>query len=251
MAGHVSVVVPVSRGPGERYALKVGWPHALSQGEHIALRLWDGGPAARLAAADPASLTMLLEWLDPSRTLRVEPLDEACAAIGRLLGSVARPAPPILPEAEAWLADELSRPAAGDLPRRLTARAAGLLRGLGGGHTPRVVHGDLHFENVLARARQEGGSEWAAIDPQPLAGHPGLDLQAVLRNRAAEYPPGSGLRWGVRHRLGIVCEAAGLDEDEARMWCYLRTCVDAIWAVEDGDRDEVRLHVSLMKALDG
>ncbi len=249
MAGHASVVLPVRR-DGERLALKAGWPHALAHVEHVALRLWAGGPAARLAAADPSSTTMLIERLDPGRTLAAEPLDEACETLGRLLGSLAVPAPPVVPEARGWLAAELARPAAAELPRRLTSRATGLLDDLGNS-PPRLVHGDLHFDNVLARPLPDGRREWVAIDPQPLAGHPGLDLQAVLRDRTEEYPPGSGLRWGVRNRLGIVCEAAGLDEDEARLWCYLRTCVDAIWAVEDGDHDQVRLHISLMKALDG
>ena len=109
-----------------------------------------------------------------------------------------------------------------------------------------LVHGDLHYENVLAGDREP----WLAIDPQPLAGHPGWDLHAVLRNRRDELGTGATLRWSVRRRTDILCEAAGIDEEVARRWTIVRCAIEAVWALDDGNADEVSFSIALAKALD-
>src|SRR5437660_1452079 len=46
----------------------------------------------------------------------------------------------------------------------------------------RLLHWDLHFENVLAAEREP----WLAIDPKPLVGDPGFDVLPALGNRWEE-----------------------------------------------------------------
>ena len=70
-----------------------------------------------------------------------------------------------------------------------------------------------------------------------MAGHPGFEIQPLLRNRTEELGTGSAFRYLVRRRLEICCEAAGIDEDEALAWTYVHTAMEAGWAGADGDRD--------------
>ncbi len=252
-AGHTAVVVPVRR-QEQRLALKLSWPHPMLLGEVLALRHWAGRGAARLVAADPGAGLILLERLDADHDLSGEPLHQACEALGEVLALLHRPAPAGIVRATLWLAEQLS-PTQPGVPRRLLDRARGLLDELAGdADPPLLLHGDLHFGNVLGALplaeERTTGDEWVAIDPQPLAGAAGLELQAALRNRLDEYPDGSGFRWGVRYRVGLICDSAGIDEELARRWAIVRACVDAVWAAADGDSAAVSLHIALMKALD-
>ncbi len=244
--GWTAAVVPVRRG-GERLALKVAWPHPEGRYEHLALRSWNGDGAVRLVAALPSDGLLLLERLETEDLTEVW-ADEACAVVGGLLKRLHVPAPPRLPRMTEYLVPHLERmqrrPA---VPRRVVTRTLGLARELLNGEVPDLLlHTDLHYENVL-RAPSGG---WTAIDPKPVAGHPGFDLWPVLRNRAGELGTGAALRWSVRNRLAIVAAAAGVDEDEARAWTLLRAGVEVSWTSVLDDGDALSTCVALHKALD-
>lgn len=252
--GCTAVVVPVDRA-GERLALKLVWPHTDGAGEALALRLWDGDGAARLVAAHPGRGALLLEWLDPDRDLEdpMIDIDTACEIIGRLLGRLHIPAPPNIRSLAEFCDQHLHGPDGlghfGErLPRRAVDRAIGLATDLLGAAdaTSTLVHGDLHFRNVLAGDRHP----WLTIDPKPLAGHPGIELQPVLRNRVAELGTGSEFRWSVRRRLEVVCDAAGIDEDAARGWTIVISTLEAMGAARGDIAEHVSLHLALAKALD-
>jgi streptomycin 6-kinase len=134
------------------------------------------------------------------------------------------------------------------LPRRVIERATHLAAGLTGQPDcdGTLLHADLHFGNVLAGSREP----WLAIDPKPMAGHPGWELQPVLRNRVGELGTGSSFRHLVRRRFEIVCEAAGIDEDAARAWTILSSAIQANWSSLDGEPEQVTLHLALAKALE-
>ncbi len=244
--GWTAVVVPVRRGD-ERLALKVTWPHPEGRQEHVALRLWDGSGAVRLVAAHPTDGLLLLERLDADEDLREVWADEACATIGGLLTILGVPAPPQVEPLTSYLPPHLERmerrPA---VPRRVVARTQGLARELLTDQRPgSLLHIDLHYENVL---RAPDG-RWLAIDPKPLSGHQGFELLPALRNRIDEMGTGAAFRWSVRHRLGILAEAAGIDEDEARAWSLLRAGLEVSWAVTEGE-ESMTTCIALTKALD-
>ena len=246
--GWTAVVAPVTR-DGEPLALKVVRPSVDTDGEPLALRHWAGDGAVRLVAAEPSRGALLLERLDPARDLLALDIEEACTVIGSLLARLHRPAPPGLrrlgPWSQGWL-EELAR--RDTLPRRFVSRARGLQRELQAAPDGEaaLLHGDLHFENVLAGAREP----WLAIDPQPIGGHPGFELHAVLRNRTDELGAGAAFRWSVRRRVDVVCEAAGIDPDVARLWTIVRCGIEAVWALDDGNSREVSFSIALAKALD-
>ena len=252
--GWTAVVVPVRR-DGEQLALKLVWPHAESRDEPLVLRHWDGHGAVRLVAADPRRSVLLLEALDPTRDLGSVDVDTACTVAGQLLAQLHVPAPAGLRRLSTVARDQLARleSAEGALPRRMLERTAALVHDLVTDDRcdATLVHTDLHYRNVLASLPGSGRPEWLSIDPHAMAGHPGFEIQPLLRNRTDELGTGSTFRYLVRRRLEICCEAAGVDEDEALAWTYVHTAMEAGWAAGDGDRDAVSFNVALLKALDG
>lgn len=252
--GWTAVVVPVRR-DGVHLALKLVWPHVESRDEPLVLRHWDGRGAVRLVAADPARSALLLEALDPTRDLRSVDVDGACRTIGELLRQLHVPAPAGLRPLSTFAHEQLARlqEAEGALPRRMLGRTATLVRELTADDRcdATLVHTDLHYENVLASLPGSGRPDWLAIDPHAMAGHPGFEIQPLLRNRTDELGTGSTFRYLVRRRLEICCEAAEIDEEEALAWTYVHTAMEAGWAAGDGDRDAVSFNVALLKALDG
>jgi streptomycin 6-kinase len=252
--GWTAVVVPVRR-DGEHFALKLVWPHIEARDEPLVLRLWNGRGAARLVAADPARGALLLEALDSSRDLRSVDIDLACEVTGGLLRELNVPAPPGLRPLSTFAREQLDKleKSEGVLPRRMLGRTAALVRDLTADPAcdAALVHTDLHYENVLATLPGSGRPDWLAIDPHAMAGHPGFEIQPLLRNRTDELGTGSAFRHLVRRRLEICCEAAQIDEDEALAWTYVHTAMEAGWAGADGNHDDVSFNIALLKALDG
>ena len=245
--GHTAIVFPAER-DGIPLVLKVGWPHRESAAEHLALRHWGGRGAVSLVAADPARGALLLEPLDPSRTLTSVPIDRACEVAGALLARLHVTAPPTIPPLRPMIERWVGRLAhAEGLPRRMVSRTESLAGELlSDTSPPKLLHGDLHFNNVLASKRDK----WLAIDPKPSAGQPGWEVHALLRNRVEELRAAASFRAAVRRRLEIVAEAAGIDLETARQWSLVHTGIQAGWAAAASDKDATSLNIALFKALE-
>nr|WP_030612236.1 hydroxyurea phosphotransferase [Streptomyces achromogenes] len=236
MNGVSALVLPVVRADGVRAVLKLQLLDEESEGEPVALRAWDGDGAVRLLDHDPDTGTMLLERLDERRMLaHLADTREAVLVIARLLAHLTSfPAPPGLRrlgditarmlERTPRALDRIPDPAA----RRIVADCAAAVREVAGEPGDRLLHWDLHDENVLAAER----ADWLAIDPKPLAGDPGFELWPALDNRfeAAE----------VRWRFDAMTDVLGLDRARARAWTYGRLLQNALWDVEDGRPIEPR-----------
>lgn len=239
LSGRTSLVVPVrtrTRG-GATAVLKLTWPHPEAAQEHLALRVWDGVDAVRLLAADPGRWALLLERLDPRDLDTVGDL-EACREVGTLLRRLDRPASPWAPRLSDHLAelvadiDAAHTGAAGRrFPRRMLLQARGLAADLAGEHgiDGRLVHTDLHGQNVLWRAVP---GRWVAIDPKPMAGDPAFAVAPVLWNRWTQVEEAHDARAHLTVRLETVCEAAGVDPDRARTLSIVRMVRNALWALE-------------------
>lgn len=244
MYGACALVLPVTGVDGDA-VLKLTWPHTEAATEHLALRAWDGVGAVRLLRADPRRWALLLERLEP-RDLTTVSVLEGCEVIGGLMARLNRPAIPRLARlsdlAERWI--ELCRNGSANVPRRFTDQAAALLRQLAGDDLDRsLVHQDLHFTNVLAADREP----WLAIDPKALAGEWEFAVAPAIWNlpeltRAAHNP-----RAHLRLRLGLLCESAGLDEDRAAAWTFVRVVVNALWGA-DSDEWVTRM-ITVAKAM--
>ena len=194
MHGMAALVLPVRRRDGSAAVLKVTWPHADAEHEHLALQRWGGHGAVRLLAANPGRWTMLLERLNGGRDLCGVPIDEACQVIGELLRQLDHIALPQLSRLSADAARLVQRlgSAPPAIPRRFVEQARTLLSDLvtDDAIDSRMVHTDLHYWNVLAAERQP----WLAIDPKPLAADPAFAVTPALWNRWEEAVASNDVR---------------------------------------------------------
>ncbi|MFD0415683.1 aminoglycoside phosphotransferase family protein [Streptomyces sp. NPDC127108] len=235
MYGMAALVLPVRRADGSDAVVKFQVLDEETEGEPVALRVWNGDGAVRLLDYDDATGTMLLErardGLELSEYAETGPAEtrKAVVILAELLARLTSvPAPPGM----RTLGDIAGRmledtPAAlkairdpGE--RALIARCADAVREVVGEPGDRMLHWDLHFDNVLASDREP----WLAIDPKPLAGDPGFDLWPALDNlfEADE----------VCWRFDAMTEILGLDRERARAWTMGRLLQNALWEIEDG-----------------
>jgi streptomycin 6-kinase len=236
--GMVALVLPVVRADGTPAMLKLSPIDEEHPGEAAALRTWDGRGSVRLLDEDPETWTLLLERLHDARSLADVPDDmRAVQVIAELLARLtAHPAPLGIPSL-AHVAERM----VGDVPvaatsladgsqRRLLARCASAVAEVAGEPGDRLLHWDLHYENVLAADREP----WLAIDPKPLAGDPGFELLPALWNRWDDVVATGDVDRAVRRRFDLMVDVLGLDRDRAVAWSLGRVLQNALWDIEDG-----------------
>ncbi|GGV48346.1 aminoglycoside phosphotransferase family protein [Streptomyces spectabilis] len=235
MHGMAALVLPVERADGSPAVVKFQVLDEETEGEPVALRVWDGDGAVRLLDHDATTGTMLLERAGDGQELTrsaeagrdaarrgVVVLAELLARLTagpapagmRTLGDIAGQ---MLDDTPAAL-KEIADPA----ERALVARCADAVREVVGEPGDRMLHWDLHFDNVLAAEREP----WLAIDPKPLAGDPGFDLWPGLNNL---FDP-DDVRW----RFDAMTEVLGLERGRALAWTLGRVLQNVLWEVEDG-----------------
>ncbi|CAM2852523.1 aminoglycoside phosphotransferase family protein [Prescottella defluvii] len=230
MHGQTALVLPVRSRDGGESVLKLQVVDDESVGEPAALRVWNGDGAVRLLEHDPATGAMLLERLDFSRHLSSTDARAAVQIIAELLSRLtSRPAPGGMRRlgdvAAAMLEDvpgAVTRLATDD-DRRLLIDCAGALRDVVAEPGDRLLHWDLHYDNVLASEREP----WIVIDPKPLAGDPGFELLPALVNR---YDPAE-TAW----RFDLMTDVLDLDRERARAWTLGRILQNGLWDIEGGE----------------
>ena len=257
--GFCSLVAPVRTADDEPAVLKVGFDEDdESEHEALALQHWHGDGVVRLLRADPRRRALLLERLHRRDLTDVGDL-EACETVAGLYPRIHRPALPqlrtVTSYVERWLDSLAQLPADAPVPRRLVEQALSLGRDLVAdpASVGRIVHGDLHYANVLASDREP----WLVIDPKPMSGDPHYEPAPMLWNRFGEYA--GDVRAGVRRRFHALVDAAGLDEARARDWVVVRMVVNANWSIADavragrpldaGERDWITRCIAITKAV--
>ncbi|MFJ2025942.1 aminoglycoside phosphotransferase family protein [Streptomyces sp. NPDC087897] len=257
MHGMCALVLPVVReADGRPAALKLQAVDEETAGEPVALRAWAeaGAGAVELLGHDPETGALLLERLDERRPLSGEAdVREAVGALGAVLARLAAvPAPKGLrtlgavvermlaqaPERTALLADAADR--------RLLADCAAAVREVAGEPGDRLLHWDLHYDNVLAgRAETGRAGEWIALDPKPLAGDPAFELFPALDNLF----DAEEVAW----RFDALTEALGLERDRerARAWTLGRVLQNGLWGAGSGEVRVAPDHAEIARRLLG
>jgi streptomycin 6-kinase len=233
--GFCALVLPVLQADGVPAVAKFSWMHEEQEHEHLGLQAWHGDGIVRLYRADPARGVMLLERLDGNTTLESVEAVEACTITAAFYPRLHIPALPQLRTLSAyitrWTSDLERLDHATPIPRRLVEQAVSLGRDFVAdpGTDGTLIHGDLHFENVLAAEREP----WLVIDPKPMSGDPHYEVAPLLWNRWDEILACSNQREAIRRRFHAVVDTAELDEDRARDWIVVRMVHNAMWCVED------------------
>lgn len=249
MHGYCSLVLPVVTDDGVDAVVKMTFDGD-TESEHEALTLqhWHGRGAVRLLRADPRRRALLLERLHTTDLSDVWDL-EACEVVADLWSSLHVPALPqlrtVASYVERWVSALGDLPVNGPVPRRLVEQATALAGDLLAepDAAARVVHGDLHYANVLAADR----APWLAIDPKPMNGDPHYEVAPMLHNRLDELA--GDVRDGLRRRFHTLVDAGGLDEHRARDWVVVREVLNAHWAAREGDRQGVTVALTIAKAV--
>ncbi|MER5267728.1 aminoglycoside phosphotransferase family protein [Actinosynnema sp. NPDC002837] len=194
-SGGTSHALLCTRG-GEPVVLKVTPEPAISVQEHAALRAWEPSPRmVRVLRADPARGALLLEGLVPGTPAADGP---GLAEVLRALHVAPPEGFPPLHERVDFIFGVLRRRHPGDHDAA-HAKAAALARDR---VAATLLHGDLHFGNVL----DAGERGLVAIDPRPCVGDPAVD--------AVDFAYASpDLRDGIERWSAVV------DGDRLAAWC--------------------------------
>jgi streptomycin 6-kinase len=249
--GNCAIVVPVLA-DGRRAVLKVQFPHWEAETEHLALRAWAGNGAVQLLRADPRRFALLLERLESRDLTSIDALD-ACEIVGRTYKRLHVPAGPqyrtLSGELRRWIEGFRALPASAPVPHRYVEQAISLAEDFvtDPATDGRLIHTDLHYENMLAAEREP----WLVIDPKPLSGDPHYEVAPLIWNRWGEIT--GDVRFAVRQRFWTAIDAAGLDEDRARAWVIVRQMLNVLWTLEDADeslpQDWLTRNIAIVKAI--
>ena len=232
-------VVPAHCADGTAAILKVCVPGGEFVLQEAALRLFDGDGAVRLLACDRGDEALLVERCEPGVLLRQEAIvddDHATAIACDVMRRLWRPAPPDspFPAMSDWNADlRRLRPhyggGTGPFPVALVEEVETLVAELtASAPAPIVLHGDLHYDNILTAQRQP----WLAIDPKGLTGEPAYETGVLLYNPYPLLIDAPNRRRVLARRVDQLAAELGLDRARVRGWGLVRAVLSAWWHVE-------------------
>ena len=236
--GDWNLVYLVRRGD-ERCMLRICGPGSDVDDEVAALQAWAGNGAVRLLEVNLGERVMLLERLAADRLLDDLPLSTAAELAGQLIRTLAVAAPaglPLLVDVAQAAAEEMAiqqRRLGDPVPAEILSRAVDVARELVLDPGATLVHGDLHYGNVLAGTRQP----WLAIDPKPFTGHPERSVAELLWTRLDEAADAAA----IHSLLATIVSAGQLEPDRAYAWAVVRATSYWLWGLENGlTEDPVR-----------
>ena len=194
-----------------------------------------------VAAFEIAEGAMLLEQLRPGDSLRVLSLggeDERATSI--LADTIEAMSPSTCPEwvpaVAEWGRGFSSHRCSGNaqVPEALVSAAERIYFDLcASQRRERLLHGDLHHDNVLF----DDARGWLAIDPKGVRGELEYELGAALRN-PCERPDLFARADVIRRRVDRFADTLGVDPVRVLRWAFAQAVLAAIWQIEDGVRLE-------------
>jgi streptomycin 6-kinase len=180
---------------------------------------------------------MLVERLNPGHSLVTMALhgadDGATAALAETIRKMApRATFEGVPTVKDWGKGFDSYAASGDaqIPRHLLSEAGRVYREMCGSERgARLLHGDLHHDNVLHDTERG----WLAVDPKGVMGELEYEVGAALRN-PYERPELFSEPPIILRRVDHFTRELGLDAGRVLSWAFAQTVLATIWLIEDG-----------------
>ena len=191
-----------------------------------ALRAFGEDRAVRVLVVNLDERSVLLERITPGTTLAASASeDQALRVVAELfstgwppvpLASIATPLEDFLPA--------FSAPA--------FTRARAIFSELLADSPPAVLlHGDLHYENILRSDR----AGHLLIDPKGMIGDPAFDIGYLVSRPLPSARDALPLAQAIDRRLAFLPDALGLDATRVASFAYVAAALSVAWAREDGD----------------
>ncbi|MBN8595904.1 MAG: phosphotransferase [Anaerolineae bacterium] len=218
-------------------------------GGAVALDYWQGQGAVRLLQQDAhAHLLEYAEGADLAKRVRQGNDSEATRMIAGVLNQLHSASSPLptagLKPLSLWFRS-LFRRAQQEHTEELAALfqqgAAVAEKLLADPREVRVLHGDIHHENI----RHKAGRGWLAFDPKGLIGERTYDAANTLCN-----PPGMPElvlnENRLRSQAALLAREARLDEGRLLAYTFAYACLSASWSMEDGGDATAALTIASM-----
>lgn len=199
------------------------------------LEAFDGVGMVRLIEHTPDELR--LERLDPATplsTLAATSDADATAVLAQVIAALSpRAIPPGTPTVADWASSfdrSLERQAHGIPPDLIRRGREVYLRLCHSQCDARLLHGDLHHDNVLFDTTRG----WIAIDPKGVVGELEYELGAAFRN-PIQLPHVFTDPDVIDARIRILSDALSLNRERVVAWAFAQAVLATIWLVEDGE----------------
>ena len=201
-----------------------------------ALVYYSGRGMVRVLEVAREDRIVLMERVVPGETLWHAPIDQALEAVASVMLRL-RGAPPnghSFPDVRAyhgaWPNHFRLYRGPGPIDADLFEMAERLFIELcNSAAKPVVLHGDLHYGNVLSSDR-EG---WLAIDPKGVTGEPCYEVGDLFRNRVDELYESSDPVRAMRRRVEAVADLTGFDPKRIRAWALAQAVLSEVWSADD------------------
>jgi streptomycin 6-kinase len=97
-------------------------------------------------------------------------------------------------------------------------------------HEPRVLHGDIHHENIRQSSRG-----WLAFDPKGLYGERTYDLANTLCNPSPVYGVVAADEGRILRNADILAQKCGIERSRVLLFLYLYACLSASWTLQGAE----------------
>jgi streptomycin 6-kinase len=213
-----------------------------------ALVLYAGRGMVKVLKVDRGERVVLMELVVPGRPLWSTPIDQALDAVASVMARL-RMEPPdreTFPDVRtyhrAWPNHVRLYGGPGPIDADLFEIGERLYSELcDSSAAPVVLHGDLHYGNVLSSDRDG----WLAIDPKGVSGEPCYEVGDLFRNRVDELFETSDPVRAMRRRVEALADLTGFDRERIRLWSLAQAVLSEIWTADDVAR---AAHVDLRAA---
>jgi streptomycin 6-kinase len=220
-----------------------------------ALRAFGPQRAAIVYDAAPDEDAILIEHIEPGVPLAAAADETDALAI--VAGLLAPGWPAVPAHATAPLLAELTSvleraildygPATCPIDYRALQRAHAICHDLlDSSPVPSLLHGDLHYANILTSGR----ARHLLVDPRGVIGDPAFDAGYFVSRTGPSARDALPLDRAIDRRLGVLAEAIPVDPHRVAAFAYVAAALSAVWALEDRDEalDAFKAALAILEA---
>lgn len=204
-----------------------------------ALELYGGHGMVRVLEVARDERTVLMERAVPGETLWRAPIDVALQAVVSVMTQLRTPPPSqhSFPDVRsyhrAWPNHARLYGGQGPIDPDLLEIGERLFLELCETSAAHVVlHGDLHYGNVLSSDR----ARWLEIDPKGVTGEPCYEVGDLFRNRVGELYEAPNPIEAMRSRVETLADLTGFDRERVRSWSLAQAVLSEVWTADNSTR---------------